>query len=159
MFLLIRLTRMFLLIRLTRRLLLIPLTRRLLLIPLTRRLLLIPLTRRPSSYSPPSEGLGVVSEELKAVFRCSFFVALMYFRLEKRSNICKVLRKISDKTITILQIITLNCNQISPEFIAPNDFFRDNYLLFCCCVLFNFSTNFCNSFNSFLISGNFAITL
>ncbi|MDR2642877.1 MAG: hypothetical protein LBC74_08785 [Planctomycetaceae bacterium] len=32
-----------------------------------------------SSYSPPSEGLGVVSEELKAVFRCSFFVALMYF--------------------------------------------------------------------------------
>ncbi|MDR2641178.1 MAG: hypothetical protein LBC74_00125 [Planctomycetaceae bacterium] len=32
-----------------------------------------------SSYSPPSEGLGVVSEELKAVFRCRFFVALMYF--------------------------------------------------------------------------------
>ncbi|MDR2643793.1 MAG: hypothetical protein LBC74_13485 [Planctomycetaceae bacterium] len=31
------------------------------------------------SYSPPSEGLGVVSEELKAVFRCSFFVALVYF--------------------------------------------------------------------------------
>ncbi|MDR2643533.1 MAG: hypothetical protein LBC74_12150 [Planctomycetaceae bacterium] len=31
------------------------------------------------SYSPPLEGLGVVSEELKAVFRCSFFVALMYF--------------------------------------------------------------------------------
>ncbi|MDR2643603.1 MAG: hypothetical protein LBC74_12500 [Planctomycetaceae bacterium] len=31
------------------------------------------------SYSPPSEGLGVVSEELKAVFRCSFFVVLMYF--------------------------------------------------------------------------------
>ncbi|MDR2643802.1 MAG: hypothetical protein LBC74_13530 [Planctomycetaceae bacterium] len=31
------------------------------------------------SYSPPSEGLGVVSEELKAVFRCRFFVALMYF--------------------------------------------------------------------------------
>ncbi|MDR2643687.1 MAG: hypothetical protein LBC74_12935 [Planctomycetaceae bacterium] len=28
---------------------------------------------------PPSEGLGVVSEELKAVFRCRFFVALMYF--------------------------------------------------------------------------------
>ncbi|MDR2642304.1 MAG: hypothetical protein LBC74_05880, partial [Planctomycetaceae bacterium] len=41
----------------------------------------------------------------------------------------KVLRKISDKTITILQIITLNCNQISPEFIVPNDFFRDNYLV------------------------------
>ncbi|MDR2643115.1 MAG: hypothetical protein LBC74_10010 [Planctomycetaceae bacterium] len=32
-----------------------------------------------SSYSPPLEGLGVVSEELKAVFRCRFFVALMYF--------------------------------------------------------------------------------
>ncbi|MDR2641409.1 MAG: hypothetical protein LBC74_01305 [Planctomycetaceae bacterium] len=32
-----------------------------------------------SSYSPPSEGLGVVSEELKAVFRCRFFVTLMYF--------------------------------------------------------------------------------
>ncbi|MDR2641903.1 MAG: hypothetical protein LBC74_03840 [Planctomycetaceae bacterium] len=32
-----------------------------------------------SSYSPPLEGLGVVSEELNAVFRCSFFVALMYF--------------------------------------------------------------------------------
>ncbi|MDR2644301.1 MAG: hypothetical protein LBC74_16085 [Planctomycetaceae bacterium] len=32
-----------------------------------------------SSYSPPSEELGVVSEELKAVFRCRFFVALMYF--------------------------------------------------------------------------------
>jgi CRISPR-associated endonuclease Csn1 len=32
-----------------------------------------------SSYSPPSEGLGVVSEELKAVFCCRFFVALMYF--------------------------------------------------------------------------------
>ncbi|MDR2642618.1 MAG: hypothetical protein LBC74_07480 [Planctomycetaceae bacterium] len=32
------------------------------------------------SYSPPSEGLGVVvSEELKAVFRCRFLVALMYF--------------------------------------------------------------------------------
>ncbi|MDR2644262.1 MAG: hypothetical protein LBC74_15890, partial [Planctomycetaceae bacterium] len=31
------------------------------------------------SYSPPSEGVGVVSEELKAVFRCRFFVALMYF--------------------------------------------------------------------------------
>ncbi|MDR2643871.1 MAG: hypothetical protein LBC74_13895 [Planctomycetaceae bacterium] len=31
------------------------------------------------SYSPPSEGSGVVSEELKAVFRCRFFVALMYF--------------------------------------------------------------------------------
>ncbi|MDR2642949.1 MAG: hypothetical protein LBC74_09160 [Planctomycetaceae bacterium] len=32
-----------------------------------------------SSYSPPSEGLGVVSDELKAVFRCMFFIALMYF--------------------------------------------------------------------------------
>ncbi|MDR2642601.1 MAG: hypothetical protein LBC74_07390 [Planctomycetaceae bacterium] len=32
-----------------------------------------------SSYSPPSEGLGVVSEELKAVFCCRFFVVLMYF--------------------------------------------------------------------------------
>jgi hypothetical protein len=31
------------------------------------------------SYSPPLEGLGVVSEELKAVFRCSFFVTLVYF--------------------------------------------------------------------------------
>jgi hypothetical protein len=29
--------------------------------------------------TPPKEGLGVVSEELKAVFRCRFFVALMYF--------------------------------------------------------------------------------
>ncbi|MDR2642216.1 MAG: hypothetical protein LBC74_05425 [Planctomycetaceae bacterium] len=34
--------------------------------------------RRPP-LTPPSEGLGVVSEELKAVFRCRFFVALMYF--------------------------------------------------------------------------------
>ncbi|MDR2643323.1 MAG: hypothetical protein LBC74_11080 [Planctomycetaceae bacterium] len=32
-----------------------------------------------SSYSPPSEGSGAVSEELKAVFRCRFFVVLMYF--------------------------------------------------------------------------------
>ncbi|MDR2643392.1 MAG: hypothetical protein LBC74_11435 [Planctomycetaceae bacterium] len=34
---------------------------------------------KEGNYSPPSEGLGVVSEELKAVFRCRFFVALMYF--------------------------------------------------------------------------------
>ncbi|MDR2642051.1 MAG: hypothetical protein LBC74_04580 [Planctomycetaceae bacterium] len=34
---------------------------------------------KASSYSHPSEGLGVVSEELKAVFCCRFFVALMYF--------------------------------------------------------------------------------
>ncbi|MDR2643978.1 MAG: hypothetical protein LBC74_14445 [Planctomycetaceae bacterium] len=31
------------------------------------------------SYSLPSEGLGVVSKELKAVFRCRFFVVLVYF--------------------------------------------------------------------------------
>ncbi|MDR2643096.1 MAG: hypothetical protein LBC74_09910 [Planctomycetaceae bacterium] len=49
-----------------------------------------------ANNSPPSEGSGVVS-----------------YRLAKRSNICKVLRKISDKTITILQIITLNCNRIA----------------------------------------------
>ncbi|MDR2641931.1 MAG: hypothetical protein LBC74_03980 [Planctomycetaceae bacterium] len=36
------------------------------------------LCRRPP-LTLPSEGLGVVSEELKAVLRCRFFVALMYF--------------------------------------------------------------------------------
>jgi hypothetical protein len=39
-----------------------------------------------SSYSPPSEGLGVVSEELKAVFRCRFFVALMYFWVREKKH-------------------------------------------------------------------------
>ncbi|MDR2642909.1 MAG: hypothetical protein LBC74_08950 [Planctomycetaceae bacterium] len=49
-------------------------------IRLRRRRLLIRLPWREAySYSPPSEGLGVVSEELKAVFRCRFFVVLMYF--------------------------------------------------------------------------------
>jgi hypothetical protein len=43
-------------------------------------------------------------------------------------NICEVLRKISDKTITTWQVIRLNCNLIRPELIAPNDFFRDDYL-------------------------------
>ncbi|MDR2642045.1 MAG: hypothetical protein LBC74_04550 [Planctomycetaceae bacterium] len=31
------------------------------------------------SYSPPLEGLGVVSEELKVVFRCRFFFVGVFF--------------------------------------------------------------------------------
>jgi hypothetical protein len=41
-------------------------------------------------------------------------------------NICKILRKIVDKTITALQIITPICNMIRPEMIDTNDFFRDD---------------------------------
>ncbi|MDR2642002.1 MAG: hypothetical protein LBC74_04335 [Planctomycetaceae bacterium] len=36
------------------------------------------------NYSPPSEGLGMVSEELMAVFRCSSFVALMFFLVREK---------------------------------------------------------------------------
>ncbi|MDR2643955.1 MAG: hypothetical protein LBC74_14330, partial [Planctomycetaceae bacterium] len=38
------------------------------------------------SYSPPSEGLGVVSEEVNAVFRCRFVVVLVYFWVREKKH-------------------------------------------------------------------------
>ncbi|MDR2641546.1 MAG: hypothetical protein LBC74_02005, partial [Planctomycetaceae bacterium] len=59
-------------------------------------------TPKNVNYSPPADGLVVVSERLRvvseglnAIFRCRFFVALMYFWVREKVYSTNKIRKTS----------------------------------------------------------------